>query len=160
MLIKSSNIEKVFCMNGFLRGQKKGHKRRNESRNMAKSYFIYCIQSNLYHGLYWVRVFGSGLQPFIGMVDTGPVPLSTCLYFTALNATQFLLSTAEGQLSENNEKGIVTHIYIYIYVQTFSIPNRFLRNNVITKILPSILWFDLHIESQTYITLHWTQVLS
>lgn len=69
---------------------------------MAKSYFIYCIQLNLYHGMYRVRVFASGLQPFIGMVDVGTVSLSTCLYFTALNTFRFLLSTVEGQISENN----------------------------------------------------------
>lgn len=62
MLIKLGNIGKVFCMNGFPgKPEKKGHKtRRNESGNMAKSYFIYCIQSNLYHGLYRVRVLVVG----------------------------------------------------------------------------------------------------
>lgn len=46
MLIKLGNIGKVFCMNGFPRiPEKKGRKtRRNESGNMAKSYFIYCIE--------------------------------------------------------------------------------------------------------------------
>lgn len=83
MLIKLGNIRKVFCMNGFPRmPEKKGHKtRRNESGNMAKSYFIYCIQSNLYHGLYRVRVFGSR-RCLRDRRRGQAIVLSACLYFT------------------------------------------------------------------------------
>lgn len=42
------------------RPEKRGIKRKETKVEIwPKSYFIYCIQSNLYHSLYRVRVFGS-----------------------------------------------------------------------------------------------------
>lgn len=83
MLIKSGNIGKVFCMNGFPRiPEKRDIKREETNVGIWRSHILFTAQ-NLYHGMHRVRVLGSRCRLRDGRRGHAIVLfISACLYFT------------------------------------------------------------------------------